>query len=427
MLDVEIVHVSKRYRLPRPPVDVRGTVLPDADAGSGWSRRSVSLLRRVRDRFAPPRDTFWALRDVNLDVSRGEALAIVGPNGAGKSTLLKLLSAITAPTHGEIRLHGRLAALIEIGSGFHPELTGRENVFLSGSILGMRRSEITRKLDRIVDFAGVGAFIDSPVKWYSSGMYVRLGFAVAAHIDAQILLIDEVLAVGDEAFQHKCFARIAELRAAGTTLVFISHDLGTVERLCDRAVWLRGGQVVREGDAADVVSRYRQSVSRHAGVDAFPGARDVDVTSVECVCPDGDPIRPGYPLRTSVSFVTRWRVPDAVVEVSFYTHGGSVLHCQQTTGLTGDSLALEPGMGVIEFSCPELGLQPGVYSVAVRVLTAAGACLASYEPADNVIVERGKMVSGYFYMPHTYRATGSARTGRRFAAPTHRRAWIGER
>src|SRR5436190_6870444 len=179
MIDLEVARVSKRYWLRRPQ---RGL----------WSR--------VR----PSYDEFWALRDVTFSVRRGEALAVIGPNGAGKSTLLKLLTEITAPTAGEIRLYGRLSALIEVGSGFHPELTGRENIFLSGSILGMRRGEIRARLADIIEFAGVGDFIDAPVKWFSSGMYVRLGFAIAAHLDPQILLVDEALAVGDAEFQQKC-------------------------------------------------------------------------------------------------------------------------------------------------------------------------------------------------------------------------------
>ena len=406
MVDVELLHVSKRYRLPRPP-------RPMATAAQ------IAPWRWIRDRVAPPRETFWALRDVSLDVRRGESVAIVGPNGAGKSTLLKLLSAITAPTHGEIRLHGRLAALIEIGSGFHPELTGRENVFLSGSILGMRRSEIAAKLDRIVDFAGVGAFIDSPVKWYSSGMYVRLGFAVAAHVDAQILLIDEVLAVGDEAFQHKCYTRIAELRAAGTTLMFISHDLGTVERLCDRAILLRAGHVACDGAAAEIVSRYRQSVAFDCDSETTSQHGHVDVIDVECECSDGGPLRTGHPFRARVSFTAARRIPDASVEMAFYTHGGNVLHCQLSTALSRESLAIERGAGVIEFEGPALGLQPGVYSTAVRVLTRDGTSLAICEPGARAIVERGEMVSGYFYMPHGYRAIGAARVAPRYVTLTH--------
>lgn len=243
--DLEVAHVSKRYMLSK-------TVAA--------SRAVRGRLRRAWAQISGARDPFWALRDVSFSVGRGETLGIIGPNGAGKSTLLKVLSEITAPTLGEIRLRGRLAALIEVGSGFHQELTGRENVFLSGAILGMRRREIERKMDAIIDFADIGDFIDAPVKWFSSGMYVRLGFAVAAHLESQILLIDEVLAVGDEAFQYKCHDRIAQLRRSGRTIVFISHDLWTVERLCERTILMRDGTVALDGPTAEVVGAYRQSV-----------------------------------------------------------------------------------------------------------------------------------------------------------------------
>src|SRR4051812_44744451 len=238
MVALEVSHLSKRYWLPRTAAR--------AEPG-GWARRAWS-------RMWPGSDEFWALRDVSFTVQQGEALGVIGSNGAGKSTLLKLLSEISAPTAGEIRLYGRLSALIEVGSGFHPELTGRENVFLSGSILGMRRAEIVAKLDRIIEFADIGDFIDAPVKWYSSGMYVRLGFAIAAHLDPQILLVDEALAVGDEAFQRKCHDRIATLLSAGTTIIFISHDLLSVERLCDRALLMQHGRIALDGPPAEVVS-----------------------------------------------------------------------------------------------------------------------------------------------------------------------------
>jgi lipopolysaccharide transport system ATP-binding protein len=193
-------------------------------------------------------DTFWALKDLTFSVPRGASFGVIGRNGAGKSTLLKILAGITAPTRGRITIGGRVAALIEVGSGFHPELTGRENVFLSGAILGMRQREIAANLASIVDFAGVGAFIDTPVKWYSSGMYVRLGFAIAAHLRPEILLVDEVLAVGDAEFQLKCLERIRQLRAEGVTILFISHDLTTVEHLCDEAILLEKGEIAASGD-----------------------------------------------------------------------------------------------------------------------------------------------------------------------------------
>jgi lipopolysaccharide transport system ATP-binding protein len=229
MIDIRLDGVSKRYRIQH---DMEGP-------GHPLARKLRRLLRRPSE--------FWAVRDVGFEVEHGEALGIIGHNGAGKSTMLKLLSSITAPTKGEIEIRGRLAALIEVGSGFHPELTGRENVFLNGSILGMRRAEIARKLDRIVEFAGVEEFVDTPVKRFSSGMYVRLGFSIAAHLDPDILLLDEVLAVGDAAFQERCLQRIDELRRAGTTIIFISHDLGAVERLCRRVILMDHGRVAAEG------------------------------------------------------------------------------------------------------------------------------------------------------------------------------------
>src|SRR6266446_3456528 len=209
MIDLKFDNVSKKYRVRQEsPADGTKNVL---------ARKLKSLIGRSSD--------FWAVRDVSFDVERGQALGIIGHNGAGKSTILKLLYNITTPTRGEITIRGRLSALVEIASGFHPELTGRQNVYLNGSLLGMRRSEITRKFDSIVDFSEIPAFIDTPVKRYSTGMYLRLGFAIAAHLDPDILLLDEILAVGDAAFQAKCIARITELKKAGKTIVFVSHNL----------------------------------------------------------------------------------------------------------------------------------------------------------------------------------------------------------
>lgn len=246
MIDLKFDSVSKRYRV--------------REEDSALDAARNPLLRKLQGIRRGAKD-FWAVRDVSFEVERGEALGIIGHNGAGKSTVLKLVSGITAPTSGEITINGRLAALIEVGSGFHPDLTGRENVFLSGSILGMRRREITAKLDSIVDFAGVRQFIDTPVKRYSSGMYVRLGFSIAAHLDPDILLLDEVLAVGDAAFQAKCFQRLGELREAGTTIVFISHDLNAVERLCDRAILMHRGQIAAEGEPRDVIAEYARAAT----------------------------------------------------------------------------------------------------------------------------------------------------------------------
>src|ERR1700719_1227775 len=239
MIDLTFHRVSKKYN-----IRAHGAS-PESWYGRGFPGRKKS-------------GQMWALRNVSFQVNEGEALGIVGHNGAGKTTILKILSGITTPTSGEITIRGRLAALVEVSSGFHPELTGRENIYLHGAMLGMRRSEIRQKLDSIIEFSGVGQYIDVPVKRYSSGMYVRLGFSIAAHLDPDILLLDEVLAVGDAAFQSKCLECIAELRRAGRTIVFISHDLAAVYRLCDRAILLSHGCVLSDGPPRQVIDEYQQ-------------------------------------------------------------------------------------------------------------------------------------------------------------------------
>jgi lipopolysaccharide transport system ATP-binding protein len=246
---------------------------------------------------------------VSFEVNRGEALGIIGPNGAGKSTILKLLSNITTQTAGEITIKGSLSALIEVGSGFHPELTGRENIYLSGLILGMRRRQISQKLDSIVDFAGVSHFIDTPVKRYSSGMYVRLGFSIAAHLEADILLLDEVLAVGDAAFQAKCLKRIDDLKEDGKTIVFISHDLSSVERICDRALLLERGEVAVGGSPQDVIKAYlngsARSVHSSSPVEHKPDTPPAVITSVSfhnAERTEAPGLYTGYPATVQVSY-----------------------------------------------------------------------------------------------------------------------------
>lgn len=204
-------------------------------------------------------ESFWALRDISFEVKRGEVLGVIGANGAGKSTLLKILSRITSPTSGKAEIYGRVGSLLEVGTGFQPELTGRENIYLNGSILGMRKAEISRKFDQIVDFAGVEKFLDTPVKRYSSGMYVRLAFAVAAHLDPEVVIVDEVLAVGDASFQKKCFGKMQEIGKEGRTVLFVSHSMQAITRLCRRAVLLEGGKILEDGAAHKVVNAYLKS------------------------------------------------------------------------------------------------------------------------------------------------------------------------
>jgi lipopolysaccharide transport system ATP-binding protein len=208
------------------------------------------------------KDVIWALKDVSFEVTEGEVLGIIGRNGAGKTTLLKILSRITEPSSGSVEVHGRLSSLLEVGTGFHPELTGRENIFLNGAILGMRKKEIERKFDDIVNFSEIGQFIDTPVKRYSSGMYVRLAFAVAAHLEPEVLLVDEVLAVGDIAFQRKCLGKMEDIAKGGRTVLFISHNMGAIRSLCGSAIWLDDGQIVERGPTDDVVRDYEKHMIR---------------------------------------------------------------------------------------------------------------------------------------------------------------------
>jgi lipopolysaccharide transport system ATP-binding protein len=227
----------------------------------GTLRDSLSAAgRRMLQRHHAPRDEeIWALRDVSFDVQEGGVLGVIGRNGAGKSTLLKILTRITTPTEGRATIRGRVGSLLEVGTGFHPELTGRENVFLNGSVLGMKRRDIARKFSEIVDFAGVEQFIDTPVKRYSSGMSVRLAFAVAAHLEPEILLVDEVLAVGDAEFQRRCLGRMEDMSDSGRTVLFVSHNMQAVTQLCDRAILLDRGEVVRDGPSNEVVAHYLQT------------------------------------------------------------------------------------------------------------------------------------------------------------------------
>jgi lipopolysaccharide transport system ATP-binding protein len=248
---IHVENLSKRYRL---GVINRRTLRDDIRRWSDGvrGRRDESLEQRE----GPPGDHIWALRDVSFEVGEGEILGIVGSNGAGKSTLLKILSRITAPTSGVVKLKGKVGSLLEVGTGFHPELTGRENIFLNGAILGMPRSETESKYEEIVEFSGVGRFIDTPVKRYSSGMRVRLAFAVAAHLEPEILLVDEVLAVGDAAFQKRCIGKMGEVTKVGRTVLFVSHDMSAISALCQRVILLDEGRIVEDGETEPTIDAY---------------------------------------------------------------------------------------------------------------------------------------------------------------------------
>jgi lipopolysaccharide transport system ATP-binding protein len=283
---IEAQALSKRYRIGK------------LEAAYGTLRESLAhAAKRVAGlEHRPHREEIWALRDVSFHVDEGQVLGLVGRNGAGKSTLLKILTRITSPTSGRATIRGRVGSLLEVGTGFHPELTGRENVFLNGSILGMKRREIQSKLGEIIEFSGIEKFIDTPVKRYSSGMYVRLAFSVAAHLEPEILLVDEVLAVGDAEFQRRCLGRMEDMSGTGRTILFVSHNMQAINQLCDRAILLEGGGIAADGQTAEVVTRYLQSThgtgSRRAwpDIESAPGDDLAKLLSVRVVDEDGETV-----------------------------------------------------------------------------------------------------------------------------------------
>jgi lipopolysaccharide transport system ATP-binding protein len=324
---VRAEHLGKRYRLGR--------------VESGY-RQLGRLLRRQG------RSWMWALDDLSFEIEQGVSTAIVGRNGAGKSTLLKVLSRITEPTTGHADVAGRLAALLEVGTGFHPELTGRENIYFNGAILGMRRNEIARKFDEIVAFSGVEAHIDTPVKWYSSGMYVRLGFAVAAHLEPEILVVDEVLAVGDAEFQKRCLARMNDVAHEGRTVIFVSHNMQAIRRLCDRAILLEHGKLVKDGDVASVTQHYLSSIDsaddglrRWSDPQSRPGDEHCRIVEVRVTdendVPSGS-FFSGRPIDVTVEFELASLDPSFTIGIDLLTGDGVLLFTSYQRDMEEDAV-----------------------------------------------------------------------------------------
>jgi lipopolysaccharide transport system ATP-binding protein len=325
------------------------------------------VRRRPADALAG--EEFWAVRDVSFEVKPGEALGIIGANGAGKSTTLKLLSRILRPTRGRAEVCGRVGALIEVAAGFHPDLTGRENVFLQGAIMGMKRQEIRRAFDRIVDFAGVGEFIDTPVKRYSSGMNARLGFAIAAHLDPDVLLIDEVLSVGDMAFQERCVARMRELLGRGVPLVFVSHNLSAVQDLCTRAIVLKQGRAVFDGEPAAAILAYRRAPA--AGADlAQAGTQPIRITGVQLVGSErGSVFRTGASLTVRIHYEAVQPIDNPHFGVDFIRADG--VYCAGiNTNMDHRDAGRIQGRGQVDLIIPQLWLLPGSYMLTIGILEA---------------------------------------------------------
>jgi len=362
-------NLSKRYRLGSRSADSYRTLRESLMNAIG------SPFRR---RPATPSDdtTFWALKDVNVEVHPGEVVGLIGRNGAGKSTLLKVLSRVTEPTSGRVELRGRVGSLLEVGTGFHLELTGRENIFLNGSILGMSRREIARRFDEIVAFAEMDKFLDTPVKRYSSGMYVRLAFAIAAHLEPEILIIDEVLAVGDASFQRKCIGKTLEAARGGRTILLVSHQMDVVRRLCNRAVLLKQGEVVLQGAAEEVINQYLAEgagrllpgvVTDTSRVSPRGGNLDALVTSILCT---GDPRTHGHPctggpLRVEVEVEARRPVRFNSFSVNLFDRNRTRLVSADTVTLGDESRLLDKGRHTLAVRIPSLHLRPGVYGLGV--------------------------------------------------------------
>jgi ABC-type polysaccharide/polyol phosphate transport system ATPase subunit len=391
--------LGKRFRVgPSVPY---GSLRESLTAAFTSPRRLFSRAARL----GPARDDrIWALSDVSFEVSHGEVVGIVGRNGSGKSTLLKILSRITEPTAGSAEVHGRIGSLLEVGTGFHPELTGRENVFVNGAILGMRRAEIVRRFDEIVAFAEVQRFIDTPVKHYSSGMQMRLAFAVAAHLEPEILLVDEVLAVGDVAFQRKCLGKMDDVRREGRTVLFVSHQMNQIRRLCGRSLWLEGGRLVRNGLTAEVASAYEASFmdtatsAEHVG--HSPGAAFLTWTL-------GDGAGPCHALDTFGRVTARFtlRVDRAIHGghhgIALYDSEGRVMWGSQI-----DDVHLEPGLHEVVYHIDSLPLKPGPYRWHVSIFGPDRFinnldCVPEMSVVTTPLGHRRDEYAGLLNLPHT--------------------------
>jgi lipopolysaccharide transport system ATP-binding protein len=400
---IEVEGLSKQYRVGAARAAYSYETLRDVLAGA-----FSAPVRRLAGRGAAPEQTFWALRGVSFEVRPGEVLGVIGRNGAGKSTLLKLLSRITEPTAGRVKLYGRIGSLLEVGTGFHPELTGRENIFLNGAILGMKRAEIARKFDEIVAFAEVERFLDTPVKRYSSGMYTRLAFAVAAHLEPEILLVDEVLAVGDAAFQQKCLGKMGEVAREGRTVLFVSHNMGAVLQLCTRAAVLAGGELVMDGEVRPAVSKYLSETRASGSVAAFEDEpdRDVKILSVAVVSPAGAPIAAwphNEPFDLLIRYrVTNWKVGSYVCVDVFNESETRLLWSSDVSSVGEMSVVRPPGLYEARARVPGQVLSPGRYYFTAAIFAPSrGNAFDLVDRAVGVeVTDGGSLLSNFGIRPH---------------------------
>lgn len=369
---IRIENLSKKYVLRH---EQRANYVALRDVMAAAARRVIQTIKHPLGGYDfgdPAREEFWALNDISLDIKPGERVGIVGRNGAGKSTMLKILSRITEPTKGRVQLGGRVASLLEVGTGFHPELSGRENIYLNGAILGMSKAEIRRKFDAIVEFAEVEKFLDTPVKWYSSGMYVRLAFSVAAHLESDILIVDEVLAVGDARFQKRCMGHMKSIASAGRTILFVSHNMGAISELCDRAVLLQQGQLIGDGKTGQIIDQYLAFAQKQGSLD-LEADRDVPifVTGISLLDNDGAPVSDlsmGSDATLEIAYTIKESLSNVSMAMLLSRIGSPLLYSYDTdNSQVFDENNRGPGDYIARVPLPLSRFKEGLYTAEVKI------------------------------------------------------------
>jgi lipopolysaccharide transport system ATP-binding protein len=401
---IEIKNIGKKYNITHQ----RGGYIALRDVLMNVIKSPFSFLKtKARQVIGfEKKEEFWALKDVNFAVQKGETIGIIGSNGAGKSTLLKILSQITPPTEGEIVMHGKVASLLEVGTGFHPELTGRENIFLNGAILGMKKKEIAKKFDEIVEFAGIEKFLDTPVKYYSSGMYVRLAFSVAAHMEPDILLVDEVLAVGDADFQKKCLGKMGEVTTKdGRTILFISHNMSAIKTLCKRTILLEKGRVVMIGETDDVVAHYlsssqtdQKATYKFARQDSAASINNLSIFDEEGSARSELSIGENFYIKTE--FTCKTKIDNAVLAILFYSPERDLLLYSTDADTTGKSNSYAEGSYSATVEVPAFLFNVGRHSFDVMLCTPNVETYGEQKGLGFEIVNTNNPRSGLFWRNH---------------------------
>jgi len=392
---LSVEELSKQYRLGEV-----GTGTISHDLNRWWSKvrgKEDPYLKigETNDRTSKTNSEYaWALQDINFEVKQGEVLGIIGKNGAGKSTLLKILSKVTGPTQGTIKSRGRIAALLEVGTGFHPELTGRENIFLNGTILGMTKKEVRSKLDEIVNFAGVERYLDTPVKRYSSGMMVRLGFSIAAHLEPEILIVDEVLAVGDAEFQKKCIGKMGDVAKGGRTILFVSHNMGSVKSLCTRALLLQNGQKVFEGSVNDTIAKYvinKVNTEEKGLIDSVMRklqTGETEIQRISMIGLDGKIVEELYykqPIDLVINFDARQVIKDALIDIKVISQEGIILSHYMNTLNGHNPFLIQKGDRRVNVQLKN-DLAPGNYSITAGIHYSNGLTIEEVEDVYSFTV-----------------------------------------